>query len=64
MAELFKRIYQIFCEKLWLKAIDKSIDRYKKVQNKANREYNAMQKLCERYNELFHRNLMGVEDGN
>ena len=63
MAELIKRTFQIFCEKRWLKEIDKAGDRYKKAQSKANREYFVMKKLCERYNELYHRNLMEIKDG-
>ena len=63
MAELLKRTFQIFCEKRWLKEIDRAIDRYKKTQSKANREYFVVKKLCERYNELYHRNLMEAEDG-
>lgn len=63
ISELLKRTFDIWCEKRWLKEIDKAVDRYKKVQSKANREYFVMQKLCERYNELYHRNLMEVKDG-
>jgi DNA-binding transcriptional regulator GbsR (MarR family) len=61
--ELLKRMFQMLAEKRWLKEIDKAVDRYKKAQSKANREYFVMKKLCERYNELYHRNLMEVKDG-
>ena len=61
--ELLERTFQMWVEKRWLKEIDKAVDRYKKAQSKANREYFVMKKLCERYNELYHRNLMGAEDG-
>ena len=63
MAELLKRTFQIFCEKLWLKEIDRAIDAYKKAQSAANRKYYVMKKLCERYNKLYHRNLMEKDDG-
>ena len=61
--ERFKRTFEMWAEKRWLKEIDKAVDRYKKAQSKANREYFVMKKLCERYNELYHRNLMEVKDG-
>jgi transposase len=65
MAELLKRTFQFFCEKRWLKEIDRAIDRYQKAQSKANREYFVLKKLCERYNEIYHRQLMEeTEDGN
>ena len=63
ISELLKRTFNIWCEKRWLKEIDGAVDRYKKAQSKANREYYVMQKLCERYNELYGGNLMGVKDG-
>lgn len=63
MSVLLKRTFNIWCEKLWLKEIDKAVDRYKKAQSKADREYFVLKKLCERYNELYHSNLMEVKDG-
>jgi hypothetical protein len=63
MADFLKEMLEMWREKMWLKEIDKAVDRYKKAQSKANREYFVMKKLCERYNELYHRNLMEAEDG-
>ncbi len=64
MPDLLKRTFDFWCEKRWLKAIDRSIDRYRKTQAKANREYHVMTRLVERYNELYKRNLLGrAEDG-
>lgn len=63
LCELTKRTFEPWAEKRWIKEIDKAVDRYKKAQSKANREYFVMKRLCERYNELYHRNLLEVDDG-
>jgi hypothetical protein len=64
MRELIKRTFNLWCEKRWLKAIDRSIDRYRKTKAKANREHHVMTRLVERYNELYKGNLLGgAEDG-
>lgn len=63
MADFLKEMLEMWREKRWLKEIDKAVDRYKKARSKANIEYFVMKKLCESYNELYHRNLMEEKDG-
>ena len=63
LCELLKRTFEIWCKKLWLKGIDRAIDRYNKTQIKANREYRVMKVLVERYNEIYRENLWRAEDG-
>lgn len=57
MPELLKRRFECWIEKRWLKEIDRAIDRYRKAQSKANREYHVMNALIKRYNELYGQNL-------
>ena len=57
MLDLLKRSFDIFVKKQWLKEIDKAIDRHKKAQTKANREYYVLTKLVEAYNEKYNDNL-------
>ena len=62
MLDLLKRSFDIFVKKRWLKEIDKAIDRHKKAQTKANREYYVLTKLVEAYNEKYNDNLWRAED--
>ena len=62
LIELLKRTFEIWCKKRWLKEIDRAIDHYHKAQNKANREFFVMQRLVDRYNEIYNENLWRAED--
>ena len=63
MRELLKRRFEYWCEKRWLKEIDRAFDRYQKAKSKVNRELYVMNALIKRYNELYDQNLW-VKDGN
>lgn len=63
MADLLRRSFEVFVKKLWLREIDRAIDRYKATQAKANREAYVMKALINRYNELYNENLWGNEHG-
>ena len=62
MRELLKRSFELWVEKRWLREIERSADRHKKLVYKANREYKVLEALVKRYNELYNQNL-GVKDG-
>lgn len=62
MRELIKRTFNLWCEKRWLKEIDRAIERYRKTQLKANREHHVMKALVEEYNKLYKRDLMEAKD--
>lgn len=63
MCDLLKRTLELSVKKLWLREIDRAIDRYQKAQTKANREHYVMKKLICRYNEIYNENLWRAEDG-
>jgi hypothetical protein len=62
MAELLKRSFDLWVEKRWLREIERTCDRHKRLVFKANREYHALSALVKRYNEIYNQNL-GVKYG-
>lgn len=60
--KLLKESFELWVKKRWLKEINRAIDKYHKVQAKANREYYVMSKLIERYNEIYNENLWKAKD--
>lgn len=63
MRELLKRSFELWVEKRWLREIERSADRHKKLVLKANCEYKVLEALVKRYNEIYDQNL-GVKYGN
>ena len=63
MREIIKKSFELWVEKLWLRQIERSADRHKKLVSKAMREYKVLQSLVERYNEIYEQNL-GAKYGN
>ena len=63
MRELLKRTFGLYVQKLWLKAIDRAIDRYHKAQFRANREYHVMKALCKEYEKRYSEKIWRAENG-
>lgn len=57
MTELVKERFGIFCQRQWLKTIDKEIDAYKKAEAEMKRHKFVLAKLLERYNEIYGEDL-------
>lgn len=63
MRELLKRTFDLYVKKLWLKEIDRTIDRYHKAQCRANREYHVMKVLCKEYEKRYSEKIWRADDG-
>jgi hypothetical protein len=59
MADLLKRSFEVWVKKRWLREIDKALKRAHKANNRAMRERYVVEKLIERYNEIYNENLGG-----
>ena len=57
MKELLKQSFELWCKKRWLKAIDKEIDRYNNLYQKANRQHYVLSKMINRFNEIYGEDL-------
>ena len=57
MKELLKQSFELWCKKRWLKAIDKEIDRYINLYQKANRQHYVLSKMINRFNEIYGEDL-------
>ncbi len=57
MKELIKKRYEMFCQRQWLKTIDKELDAYKKAAKKTRRHKYVLERLLKRYNEIYGENL-------
>ena len=61
--ELLKRSFDLWVKKRWLNEINRSVDRYNKHKDKANRERYVLNKLIEEYNKIYHEDLRGEKRG-
>jgi hypothetical protein len=55
--ELIKKRYEMFCQRQWLKTINKELDAYKKAEKEMKQHKYVLAKLLERYNEIYGENL-------
>lgn len=51
--KLIRESFELSCKRRWLKTIDRQVDKYNKSAARANREKLVVNKLIERYNELY-----------
>jgi len=51
--DLFKRSFDLWVKKRWLKEIDRAVERYKKASDKASRERYVLNKLLEEYSKIY-----------
>ena len=57
MKELLRQYFELERKKIWLKAIDKEIDRYKHLYHKTNNQHHILSTMVNRYNEIYGDNL-------
>ena len=57
MKELLKQSFELWCNKRWLKAIDKQINKYDNLRQKMERQYYVLSAMINRYNEIYGDNL-------
>ena len=53
MKELLRQYFELERKKIWLKAIDKEIDRYKHLYHKTNNQHHILSTMVNRYNEIY-----------
>lgn len=57
MKELIKETFEIMVKLRWLKTIDKEVDKYNKLNNKANRQAAVVNELVKKYNSIYGDNI-------
>ena len=57
MKELLRQYFELERKKIWLKAIDKEIDRYNHLYHKAKNQHHILSTIVNRYNEIYGDNL-------
>ena len=63
MKELLKQRFELFVKMRWLKTISKETDKYKKLQEKTNRQLYVVNELIKVYREKYGENLRRGEKG-
>lgn len=58
MLEYIRRTYTVWCQNLWLRRIDKEVNRCNRLNQKLKRRKHAVKKLAEGYHETFGENLV------
>lgn len=53
MVELIKEWFELAAKRNWLKHIDREVDKYNKLNQKARVQAHVVHKLVERYNEIY-----------
>ena len=53
LRELLKQRLDLFVKMRWLKTINKETDKYKKLEEKSNRQLNVLNALLKRYHEIY-----------
>ena len=57
MKELLRQYFELERKKIYLKAIDKEIDRYNHLYRKAKNQYHIVSTIVNRYNEIYGEDL-------
>ena len=60
MFEFIKQSFELSVKMRWLKTIDKAIDKYEKLQNKANIQLYVVNSLAKEYKEKYGEDLRKV----
>lgn len=53
MMKLMKKKFDLWCQKRWLKAIDKETNKYRKLKTKLSIQRSVIKALLDRYEELY-----------
>ena len=57
MAELLKRLFELFVKNRWLKIIDKECNKYNKIKSKLFRQQYVVNSLLEEYKKIYGEDL-------
>jgi len=58
MLEFMRRNYTIWCQSLWLRRIDREINRCNRLKQKLKRRHHAVKELADGYFQTFGENLV------
>lgn len=53
MIKILSELFELSVKKNWLKHINRAVDKYNKLNQKANVQSYVVRKLVDRYNELY-----------
>ena len=57
MAELLKKLFELFVQTRWLKMIDKECDKYNKIKSKLFRQQYVVNSLLAEYKKIYGEDL-------
>ena len=63
LRELLKKRFDLFVRMRWLKTINKETDKYKKLEEKSNRQLYVLNALLKRYHEIYGEDLRKGKGG-
>ena len=63
MKEFLKRRFELFVKMRWLKIIDKETDKYKKLNEKSNRQLYVLNELLKEYHKIYGEDLRKGKGG-
>lgn len=63
LRELLKQRFDLFVRMRWLKTINKETDKYKKLEEKSNRQLHVLNALIKRYHEIYGEDLRKGKGG-
>ena len=63
LRELLKQRFDLFVKMRWLKTINKETDKYKKLEEKSNRQLYVLNALLKRYHEIYGEDLRKGKGG-
>ena len=63
LRELLKQRFDLFVKMRWLKTINKETDKYKKLEEKSNRQLYVLNTLLKRYHEIYGEDLRKGKGG-
>lgn len=63
MKELLKKRFELFVKMRWLKTINKETDKYKKLEEKTNRQLYVLTALLKEYHKKYGEDLSKTSKG-
>lgn len=63
MIKILSELLELSVKKNWIKHINRAVDKYNKLRQKANVQSYVVRKLVDRYNELYPNDMIKIASG-